>query len=111
MSLDGMLSFVSEQIYAIRRYVGNHSQGPPKGRLGFSWQPTNNFDLPRAEWEQAKRAIASRIGAAIRDSYKPGLAFADRACSSPVASEDWCHGADVPGAAFTDAWATFERWG
>ena len=108
--LEGMLSFVSEQIYAIRRYVGNHSQGSPKGRLGFSWQPTNNFDLPAGEWETAKRAIASRIGAAIRDAYRPGLASSNRACSPPGSSLDWCRGADVPGAQFTDAWETFRQW-
>jgi hypothetical protein len=110
MPLDSMLRFVSEQIYSIRRYVGNHAQGPPRGRLGFSWQPTNNFDLPPREWDAAKRAIASRIGTAIRLSYRPGLGFSSRACVEPASSTDWCGGADVPGAAFTDAWRIFERW-
>ena len=110
MSLDAMLAFVSEQIYAIRRYVGNHKQGSPKGRLGFSWQPTNNFDLPAAEWERAKRAIAARIGEAIRYAYRPGLASSNLACRPPGGSTDWCLGADVPGAAFTTEWETFERW-
>ena len=110
MPLESMLSFVSEQIYAIRRYVGNHGQGSPRGRLGFSWQPTNNFDLPPAEWNAAKRAIASRIATAIRDAYWPGLRLSNRACTPPGSSTDWCSGADVPGAAFTDEWAAFERW-
>ncbi len=110
MPLDAMLSFVSEQIYSIRRYVGNHRQGPPKGRLGFSWQPTNNFDLPAAEWDQAKRAIAARIAAAIRFAYRPGLASSNLACRPPGGTTDWCQGATVSGAAFTEAWTIFERW-
>ncbi len=108
--LDGMLAFVSEQIYSIRRYVGNHKRGSPKGRLGFSWQPTNNFDLPEAEWDQAKRAIAARIGEAIRYAYRPGLASSNFACRPPGGATDWCLGADVPGAALTTEWETFERW-
>jgi hypothetical protein len=110
MPLDAMLSFGSEQIYAIRRYVGNHQHGPPRGRLGFSWQPTNNFALPADEWDSAKRAIASRIAAAIRLAYRPGLASSNGACSQPGTSMDWCHGADIPGAAFMDEWETFEHW-
>lgn len=111
MPLDAMLAFVSEQIYSIRRYVGNHRHGPPQDRLGFSWQPTNNFDLAPAEWNSAKRAIASRIAESIRHAYRPGLANSVGACRPPPGSTtDWCHGGDVSGAAFTEAWATFERW-
>lgn len=110
MPLDAMQAFVSEQIYATRRYVGNHRQGSPKGRLGFSWQPTNNFDLPPAEWESAKRAIASRIGEAIRFAYRPGLVNSIGACRPPGSSSDWCQGADISGAAFTEAWTMFEHW-
>ena len=110
ISLDEMLSFVSEQIYANRRYVGNHRQGPPKGRFGFSWQPTNNYELPGPAWNDAKRAIASRIGAAIRYAYRPGLAASNYACRPPGGETDFCLGANVPGAAFTDAWETFKAW-
>jgi hypothetical protein len=73
ISLDNMQTFVSEQIYAVRRYAGNHPQAAPRGRIGFSWQPTNNYNLPAAEWDSAKRAIAARIGEAIRFAYRPGL--------------------------------------
>ena len=110
MPLEAMLTFVSEQVYAIRHYTGNHPQGPPDGRLGFSWQPSNNFALPAAEWEVAKHAIAARIAAAIHYAYRQGGASPEGACSPPDSSEDWCNGADVPGAAFTDAWETFEHW-
>jgi len=115
LSLDEMLNFVSEQVYAVRHYAGSHPQGPPEGRLGFSWQPTNNATstrdaLPAAEWDAAKRAIASRIGAAIHDAYRQGGASPEGACTPPDSGEDWCRGADVPGAAFTDAWETFEHW-
>jgi len=110
MPLEGMLSFVSEQVYSVRVYAAGHPKGAPKGRLGFSWQPTNNFDLPADEWDAAKRAIASRIGAAIRYAYRPGRASPKGACSPPGSRKDWCRGANIPGAAFTDVWATFEHW-
>ena len=110
MPLEAMLTFVSEEVYAVRHYAGSHPQGPPGGRLGFSWQPTNNFTLPKAEWEAAKHAIAARIAAAIHYGYRQGGASPEGACSPPGSGEDWCQGADVPGAAFTDAWETFEHW-
>ena len=110
MPLEAMLTFVSEQVYAVRHYAGSHPQGPPGGRLGFSWQPTNNFNLPGPEFEAAKHAIAARIAAAIHDAYRQGGASPEGACSPPGSGEDWCQGADVPGAAFTDAWETFEHW-
>ncbi len=110
MPLEAMLTFVSEEVYAVRHYAGSHPQGPPGGRLGFSWQPTNNFTLPSAEWEAAKHAIAARIAAAIHYAYRQGGASPEGACSPPGSGEDWCQGADVPGAAFTDAWETFEHW-
>src|SRR2546423_8051403 len=64
MPVEAMLMFVSEQVYAVRHYAGSHPQGPPGGRVGFSWQPTNNFKLPTAEWEAAKHAIAAPNAAA-----------------------------------------------
>ncbi len=111
MPLEAMLHFVSEQVYAVRHYAGSHPQGPPTGRTGFSWQPTNNLVLPAAEFDAAKRAIASRLAAAIHYAYRQGGGSPDGACTPPDTEEDWCQGADVPGAAFTDAWDAFERWG
>ena len=110
MPHEAMLNFVSEQIYATRRYVGNHRGGAPAGRIGFSWQPTNNFDLPQAEWDTAKRGIAARIGEAIRFGYRPGLASANLACRPPGGATDWCLGANIQDAAFTTDWEAFARW-
>jgi hypothetical protein len=110
MPLDAMLTFVSEQVYTVRHYAGSHPQGPPEGRIGFSWQPANNFNLGAADWLAARQAIAARVAAAIHYAYRQGGASAEGACSPPGSSEDWCGGADVPGAAFTDAWQTFEHW-
>jgi len=108
---EAMLNFVSEQIYATRRYVANHKGRAPSGRIGFSWQPTNNFNLPQADWDVKKRAIAARIGEAIRGAYRQkGLASANFACRPPGGTTDWCMGADIPGAAFTSEWETFLRW-
>ena len=93
--LEEMLNFVSEQVYAVRHYAGSHPHGAPAGRLGFSWQPTNNFSLPPAEWAAAKAAIAARIASAIHYAYRQGGASAEGACSPPGSDEDWCRGGDA----------------
>jgi hypothetical protein len=108
--LDEMLSFVSEQVYAVRHYAGSHPQDAPAGRLGFSWQPTNNFKLPGPEWEAAKQAIAARLASAIHYAYRQGGAAPEGACAPPDSSVDWCTGGDVTGATFTDAWQIFQSW-
>ena len=116
LSLDEMLHFVSEQAYAIRHFAGSHPQGAPAGRLGFTWQPTNNAtsqrgQLPGPEFEAAKQAIAARLASAIHYAYRQGGASPEGACAPPDSGEDWCLGGDVPGATFTDAWQAFESWG
>ena len=108
--LEEMLNFVSEQVYAVRHYAGSHPQGAPAGRLGFSWQPTNNFSLPSAEWAAAKAAIAARIASAIHYAYRQGGASPEGACSPPGSGEDWCRGGDVEGATFDARWQMFESW-
>jgi hypothetical protein len=110
MPLEQMLTFVSEEVYAVRRAAGKDDDVGPGGRIGFSWQPTNNFGLPAAPWEAARRAIAARIGSAIRDAYGPDHASAKDACGEPGTTEDFCTGADVPDAFFTDAWAEIADW-
>lgn len=110
MPLEAMLHFVSEQVYAVRHYTGSHPQGPPDGRIAFSWQPTNNLNLPPAEWLAARVAIASRVAAAIHHAYRQGGGSPEGACAPPDTDEDWCQGADVAGAVFTDVWAAFEHW-
>ena len=111
MPVEAMLNFVSEQVYAVRHYAGSHPQGPPQGRLGFSFQPTNNLPgVTLVEFNAAKLAIEARIASAIHYAYRQGAASPEGACSPPGSEEDWCAGADVPGAAFTDAWQTFESW-
>jgi hypothetical protein len=110
MPLEQMLSFVSEEIYAVRKSArAEHGLGPD-GRLGFSWQPTNNFTLPAAAWDAAKRAVAARIAGAIRDAYGTHDASPNRACGAAGTVENWCTGGDVPGAFFTEAWAEIAAW-
>jgi hypothetical protein len=108
--LEEMLNFVSEQVYAVRHYAGSHPHSAPAGRLGFSWQPTNNFNLPPAEWTAAKAAIAARIASAIHYAYREGGASPEGACSPPGSGEDWCRGGDVAGATFDARWQMFESW-
>lgn len=108
--LEEMLHLVSEQVYAVRHYAGSHPHGAPAGRLGFSWQPTNNFNLPPAEWLAARQAIAARIASAIHYAYREGGASAEGACSPPESGVDWCTGGDVAGATFDPRWAMFESW-
>ena len=116
LSLDEMLHFVSEQVYAVRHFAGSHPQGAPAGRLGFSWQPANNATsqrgpLPGPEFEAAKQTIAARLASAIHYAYRQGGASPEGACAPPDSGEDWCTGGDVAGATFTDAWQVFESWG
>jgi hypothetical protein len=108
--LEEMLNLVSEQVYAVRHYAGSHPHGAPAGRLGFSWQPTNNFNLPPAEWLGARQAIAARVAAAIHYAYRQGGASPEGACAPPGSGENWCHGGDVEGATFDPRWQMFDSW-
>jgi hypothetical protein len=110
ISLEQMLAFVSEEVYAVRSMARKEHGLGPDGRLGFSWQPTNNFNLPPAAWDAAKRAIAARIANAIHDGYGTHDASPNGACGAIGTDENWCVGADVPGAFFTDAWAEIAHW-
>jgi hypothetical protein len=107
--LEDMLSFVSEQVYAIRQYADRHPRSGPAGRIGFSWQPENNFKLSAADWNAAKHSIAARLAEAVRVAYGAGDSSAASACGEGITSH-WCGGADVPGASFTNAWAVAARW-
>jgi hypothetical protein len=72
--LEQMLHLISEQVYAVRHYAGSHPHGAPAGRLGFSWQPTNNFQLPPADgWPRGRRrgTIASAIHYATGRAVRP----------------------------------------
>ncbi len=110
LPLEQMLTFVTEQVYAVRSFARKQHGLGPDGRVGFSWQPTNHFNLPPATWDAAKRAIAARIAHAIADGYGMHDASAKRACGAGETGEDWCTGADVPGAFFTEAWAEIAHW-
>jgi hypothetical protein len=107
--LKRMLSFVSEEVYAVRQYARGHPRSGPAGRIGFSWQPENNFGLPGSAWDAAKRSIAARIAEAIRNAYAKRGATAADACRDK-AGRNWCVGASVQGARFTNAWADAARW-
>ena len=107
--LEQMLTFVTEEIYAVRSSARKEHGLGPDGHIGFSWQPTNNFNLPPTAWDAAKRTIAARVAGALSDAYGTHDAAPKRACGSLV-DEDWCTGADVPDAFFTEAWAQAARW-
>jgi hypothetical protein len=111
-----MRQFVSEQVYAIRRYAGKHQHGAPAGRLGFSWQPCDrptatevNCRTPFIEsFNASLDAITARLAEAIHYAYDSGRTPAIGACAPPGGTIDWCQGS-LPGAAFTEAWDHF-RW-
>lgn len=113
--LDDMLHFVSEQVYAMRYYADAHPKFGPAGRLGFSWQPTNNVippsddPLPDAEFLAGQEAIADRIGSAVQHAYASPDAPAIDACRPPGSGEQWCNSV-VPGATFTNNWLDFAYW-
>lgn len=113
--LEDMLHFVSEQVYAMRYYADAHPKFGPGGRLGFSWQPTNNpippstAGLPAEEFLAGQDAIADRIGSAVQHAYASPDAPAIHACRPPGSGEQWCNSV-VPDAEFTAAWLEFSYW-
>ena len=66
-----MMHFVTEQIYAIRHYALRHPGRAPAGRMGFSWDPINRFEVPAGEFAGQIAALRERIALAIRDAYRP----------------------------------------
>jgi hypothetical protein len=108
-----MRQFVSEQVYAMRRYAGAHGRKAPAGRLGFSWQPCNRSAASEPEcrppddaFRLSVDAVAARIAESVRGAYGEGRANARAACV--YGRTDWCRGR-VPGARFTGVWNDF-RW-
>ena len=85
-----MRQFVSEQVYAMRRYAGAHGRRAPAGRLGFSWQPCNRLTAaepdcraPDPAFRTSLDLIASRVAEAIRFAYGEGNTSAVAACGPP----------------------------
>jgi hypothetical protein len=110
-----MRRFVSEQVYAVRRYAGEHGRRAPAGRVGFSWQPCNRLTATDpdcrpsdAEFKLSLDLIAARIAESIRGAYGEGRTTAFDACASPPGGVDWCRGRRA-GARFTNVWDSF-RW-
>ncbi|HSJ92619.1 MAG TPA: hypothetical protein VK896_01180, partial [Gaiellaceae bacterium] len=109
LPIERFLTYVTEELFAVRQYAGSHPQGAPAGRLGFTWQPTNNFGVPNAEFLAAQDAIVARIAESVRWGYRQGGASPAGICSPPASEVDWCTGGRE-GAFFTDAWRAFESW-
>lgn len=110
-----MRQFVSEQVYAMRRYSGAHGRRAPAGRLGFSWQPCNRLTAAEPECRTSDAAfrasldlIAARIADAIRFGYGEGKTSPIASCGRPGTRVNWCRGR-LRDAAFTSAWDDF-RW-
>ena len=100
--------YVTEELYAIRWYAERRPNRARAGRLGFTWQPTNNFRVPNAEFLAAQDAIVRRIAAAIVDGY--GYGGTPRAmCEPPGTDENWCD-RGREGSTFTDQWEIFRFW-
>lgn len=98
VSLEQMQMFVTEQIYANRRYAEGNAH--PDGRISFALQ---SYRSPR---EYA--ALGARMAEAIANAYAPGAEPLD-ACRGNGGAQGFCRCA-VDGAAFNDAWDTFQAW-
>ena len=105
--LDQMMKFVSEQIYTVRRYAARHRGEAPAGRIGFSWQPVNRFELPVPQFEDEVELQAAHIAAVLAAAYGPGTSSED-ACLRDTGN-DWCT-MQRPDAVFTQAWESFMSW-
>jgi hypothetical protein len=106
---DQMENYVSAQTYALRSFSAANAQ--PQDRWGFAWAPNNTLGLSSSDYTTQTGAILDRLAAAIHDSAQavdpsdPGSG----ACGA-LAQNLWCNG-QVSGAAFNDAWKTFQAWG
>ena len=105
-----MRQFVSEQVYAMRRYALAHPGAAPAGRLGFSWQPCNRLTATEAEcrppdpvFNQSVDVVATRIAESIRYAYGGDKTPPAAACGRPGTGVNWCRGR-LPGASFTEVW-------
>lgn len=106
-----MRQFVSEQVYAMRRYAQDHGRRAPAGRLGFSWQPCNRLAATEpdcrpagADFRNSLDLISARMAGAIRGAYGEAPARALDACVDGVVN--WCRGR-VQRARFSEAWSNF----
>lgn len=106
--VDHFLHYVTEELYAIRRYAGRRPNRAPQGRLGFTWQPTNNLRLPNAAFLAGQDAIVTRIAAALVDGYGYG-GTARAMCEPPGTDENWCD-RGREGSTFTEQWKIFRYW-
>ena len=106
---DQMQRFVSEQVYAIRRYTDTERPRARVHRLGFSWQPTNRFGLSDDWFQWSLDTITARLANSIHWAYPEGVASPRGACHAPE-QMNWCRGVHASGATFTDAWASFSEW-
>jgi hypothetical protein len=109
-----MRQFVSEQVLAIRHHAGSHTQGAPGPRIAFAWLPCNRTSPAQAgcsiqtpSFIASLDAIATRMAEAIGNAYREGGASPVGACHAAGSDVDWCTGAVVADAAFTNAWRDF----
>ena len=98
VDLETMKMFITEQVYANRRYADGNAH--PGGRISFA------FKSYRTPSEYA--ALGERMAQAIAAAYAPG-AEALAACQGNGGAAGWCR-CRVAGAAFNDAWDAFQSW-
>jgi hypothetical protein len=103
-----MNDFVSEEIFSVRHYVGDHPQTIPQGFFGTAWAPRNLDNLTKQEFAAQTSTILERLASALHNSYAQGGSSQEGACGPP-GDHVWCD-EEVPGAAFNDAWSTFAEW-
>jgi hypothetical protein len=108
VSLDQMMKFASEQIFAVRHYAETHRGESLAKRIGFSWQPQNRFGLPTDQFEAEVVIQAERLAEAFRWAYGPGSTPAG-ACVVPGTVVDWCT-SERAGALFVETWQSFRSW-
>jgi len=103
---DQMQDFVSAQVYAARALDATAQL--PADRFGFAWTPNNTLGIGGNDFTKETQTLLTRLAQAIRDSAEtvdpsdPGIG----AC----AQGQWCQNAVIPGAAFTNQWASFSTW-
>jgi hypothetical protein len=108
VSAEQMQHFVSEQVFAARRFMRRH---PRLGTfaVGFEYQSNNSLGLPVDEFEAGLAAIRARMASSLHYAFLDGRAPAAGACGPPGSGENWCRAARQ-GATFTESWRIFRTW-
>lgn len=105
MTLAEMQSFVSMQVFAAKSWSAQHAKDRARDAIGFGWTYKRDVVTPADE-----SALADRLASAIAAAWAPAGGEAADVCNPGKQAPTLC-ACKVAGAAFNDAWKTFQKYG